>query len=75
MAAVLHLLKGADVSLPLTVIAQEVRAGDYVTVALLPGAPTPAALPAGVLVRRVGADLSCGQLLDLVFAADRVVTW
>jgi len=75
MAAVLHLLKGADVSLPLTVIAQEVRAGDDVTVALLPGALTPAALPAGVLVRRVGADLSCGQLLDLVFAADRVVTW
>src|SRR5206468_4304879 len=34
-----------------------------------------AAGPAGVHVRRVGADLSCGQLLDLVFAADRVVTW
>jgi hypothetical protein len=75
MAVVLHLLKGPDVRLPLTVIAQEVRAGDDVTVALLPSTPTPAALPAGVHVRRVRDDLSYAQLLDLVFAADRVVTW
>jgi hypothetical protein len=75
MAAVLHLLKGADVKLPLAVIVQEVRAGDDVTVALLPGAPTPAALPAGVHVRRVRDDLSYAELLDLVFGADRVVTW
>jgi len=74
MAAVLHLLKGTDVKLPLAVIEQEVRAGDDVTVALLPGGIAPA-LPPGVAIQHVGSELSYSQLLDLIFESDRVVTW
>ena len=74
MAAVLHLLKGTDVKFPLAVIEQEVRAGDDVTVALLPGGIAPA-LPPGVTIHHVGSDLSYSQLLDLIFESDQVVTW
>ncbi len=74
MAAVLHLLKGTDVKLPLAVIEQEVRAGDDVTVALLPGGIAPA-LPPGVTIHHLGSDLSYSQLLDLIFESDQVVTW
>ena len=74
MAAALHLLKGADAALAADVIARQLAAGDRVTVVLLAGA-VPPALPAGVTLRRAGADLSWDQLLDLVFEADHVVTW
>jgi hypothetical protein len=74
MAAVLHLLKGADAALARTVIEQQVGAGDRVTVALLPGATAPA-LPPGVTIRRVSSDLSYAALLDLIFEADHVLTW
>ena len=71
MTVVLHLLKG-DAALAHDVIAAQVAAGDAVTIAVLEGAPT---LPAGVTVRRLDADLSYEHLIDLVFAADQVVTW
>jgi hypothetical protein len=32
-------------------------------------------LPGAVRVRRVGADLSYAELLDLIFASDHVITW
>ena len=73
MAAVLHLLKSGDAALARTVIDQHVRAGDHVTVVVLPGNPTPD-LPAAVVLRRLDADLSYAHLLNLIFAADRVVT-
>ena len=74
MAAVLHLLKRGHTALARTVIDQHVRAGDHVTVVVLPGT-TPPDLPAAVPVRRLDGDLSYTQLLDLIFSADRVVTW
>ena len=71
---VLHLLKGADASLALTVIAQQQAAGDEVTVALLPGTPPPA-LPGGVAAPRVPDELSWPALLERIFEADQVITW
>ena len=32
-------------------------------------------LPASVRVRRLDADLSYGELLELIFESDQVVTW
>jgi len=74
MAAVLHLVKSAETELVLTTIDQQLAAGDAVTVALLHGAPAPA-VPAGTRVLRVPDDLSYDGLLELIFAADHVVTW
>lgn len=74
MAAVLHLLKAGDHTLPLAVIERDVQAGHDVTVAFLPGAEPPA-LPAGVRTRHVTRDLSWAQLLELIFAADTVISW
>lgn len=75
MAAVLHLLRRRDPALALAVIARQVRAGDSVTLALLDNATVPADLPIGVRIRRVPSELSHEQLLELIFAADNVVTW
>jgi hypothetical protein len=74
MAAVLHLVKGPDTTLARVVLDRNLRAGDRVTVAILPGGAVPD-LPAGVAVRRIDRDLTYGQLLDLIFEADQVVTW
>lgn len=74
MAAVLHLLKGADVSLARAVLDRQLREGDRVTVVLLPGSAVPD-LPAGVQTRRLDGDLTYGQLVDLIFEVDQVVTW
>jgi len=74
MAAVLHLLKSGEPGLAGAVIDQHTRAGDQVTVVVLPGSAAPD-LPAGISVRRLDVDLSYSQLLDLIFSADRVVTW
>ena len=72
MAKVLHLLKG-DPSLATAVIAAQAAAGDTVTVAVLDGeAP---ALPAGVTLRRLEADLGYPELVDLIFDADHVIPW
>ena len=74
MAAVLHLLKGADTTLARSVLDRQVRDGDRVTVVVLPGGAAPA-LPAGVPIRRLDGDLSYAELVELIFAADQVVTW
>jgi hypothetical protein len=72
MTKVLHLLKG-DPTLAADVMARQVAAGDSVTVALLEGEA--AALPAGVTVRRLDADLTYEELVDLIFEAEQVVPW
>ena len=74
MATVLHLLKGPDMTLARTVLDRHVRAGDRVTVVLLPGGGAPD-LPHGVPVRRLDGDLSYSQLLDLIFESDHVLSW
>jgi len=74
MARVLHLWKGGDLTLAQTVIAQQVASGDEVTVGVLAD-PAPGPLPAGVTVRQFGDDPDYGALLDLLFAADHVITW
>jgi hypothetical protein len=74
MASVLHLLKGDHAELARTVIARQLAAGDTITVGLLPGASAEG-WPSGVTVRRVAQELSYPELLELVFAADHVVTW
>src|SRR5262249_34684405 len=74
MTRVLHLLKGDDAELMLSVIASQHAAGDEVTVVRLPGAPTITA-PIGVTVERVPEDLTYKALLQQIFAADQVITW
>jgi hypothetical protein len=74
MASVLHLLKDPDATLARAVIDQHVRAGDRVSVVLLSGGAVPD-LPAAVQVRRLDADLSYPELLDLIFESDQVITW
>jgi hypothetical protein len=75
MARVLHLLKGEDPSLALTVITQQVAAGDDVAVALLPGASPAQALPTGVELQRVPDQLGWDALLERIFEADQVISW
>jgi len=74
MTRVLHLLKGDDAELMLTVITRQHAAGDDVTVVRLPGAPT-IGLPAGVKVQRVPDDLTYEGLLQRIFESDQVITW
>ncbi|MBI1848232.1 MAG: hypothetical protein HY294_14365 [Candidatus Rokubacteria bacterium] len=73
MPTVLHLLK-AEAPLALDVIARQLAAGDTVSVGLLEGAPE-VPLPDGVTVRRVPDEVSYDALLDLIYAADQVITW
>ena len=75
MARFLHLVKRDSPALAVAVAGRTLgEPGGEVTVVLLPGAPAPS-LPAGVTVRRLDGDLDYGQLLDLIFASDHVVTW
>ena len=74
MAVVLHLLKGADPTLALATITQQIAAGDRVEVTLLHGIAIPD-LPPGVVVHRVPDDLAYEALLEKIFHADQVVTW
>lgn len=74
MAAVLHLVSARDPGLAHGVIERDLAAGDEVTVVLLPGARAPE-LPAGAARRRVPDDLAYADLLELLFAADRVASW
>ena len=74
MSRMLHLFKGDHATELVAVIAPQLAAGDQVTVALLAGAALPV-LPAGVEVHRVPEDASYERLLELIFAADSVVTW
>jgi hypothetical protein len=74
MPRVLHVFKGEHPREAVAVIAPQAAAGDEVTVALLGGAAAPP-LPHGVTVARVPEDASYERLLELIFAADHVVTW
>jgi hypothetical protein len=73
MARFLHLVKRDSPPMAAAVIQQISREpGAEVTVVLLDGT-LPA--PAGITVKRLGRDLDYGQLLDLIFESDHVVTW
>jgi hypothetical protein len=74
MARVLHVLKGNHDAEALAVITRAVSAGDQVDVALVGGISGPT-LPAGVTVHRVPGDTPYERLVELIFAADHVVTW
>jgi hypothetical protein len=74
MPGALHLLKAGDVALAVATIEKEVAAGDAVSVVLLHDTDAPA-VPAGVAVRRVPGDMSYEELLEAMFAADRVIAW
>jgi hypothetical protein len=74
MPAVLHLIKGAEVGQVLATIGAQLVAGDRVSVALLHGAPVPK-VPVEVTLHRVPEDLSYERLLELIFAADQVLSW
>jgi hypothetical protein len=74
MASVLHLLTGPDAALARFVIDQNVRAGDKVSAVFLEGSAV-FDLPEAVRVRRMAADLSYAELLELIFASDHVITW
>lgn len=74
MAQVLHLFKGDHAAEAAAVISPQVAGGDQVTVALLGDAAAPA-LPTGVTVHRVPAELSYERLVEMIFASDHVVTW
>ena len=75
MRKALHLLTGGDCPLALPAIERQLRDPDTaVTIVLLHEAPVPA-LPDGVAVRRIDQDLTYGELLDLIFESDQVITW
>jgi hypothetical protein len=74
MPSALHLLKDGASPLALRTIEQEAARGDAVTVVLLHTALAPR-LPSAATVRRVPADMTYDQLLDAIFAADRVIAW
>ena len=71
MTRILHLLKGDDVELLSSVLAQQHGAGDEITLVRLPGAAT---VHAARQRHRapVPDDLSYDALLDRIFAADQV---
>ena len=74
MARVLHVFKGTHTGEAVAVITPQVAAGDEVTVALIGGVTAPV-FPPGVSVQRVPEDAPYDRLLELIFAADHVVTW
>ena len=74
MTRILHLLKGDDVELLSSVLAQQHDAGAEITLIRLPGAAT-FTQPGKVTVLRVPEDLSYDALLERIFASDQVVTW
>jgi hypothetical protein len=74
MPRFLHLIKRDSPPLAADIVArQHQESGSEVTVVLLDGAAPD--LPAGVAVKRLGADLDHDKLLDLIFESDHVVTW
>ena len=74
MARQLHVFKGDRAPIAAAVIAPQIAAGDEVTVAVL-GNATPPPLPAEVTVHRIPGELSYDALVELIFAADSVITW
>ena len=73
MATVLHLLGHNDPGRALPIIAEQLAAGDVVTVALI-GSAEPSLL-AGLTVHRVPGERSWDQLLDLIFTTDQTYSW
>ena len=74
MPRFLHLIKRDSPSLAADIVARQLQEpGAEVTVVLLDGAAP--SWPAGVAVKRLGADLDHDKLLDLIFESDHVVTW
>lgn len=73
MATVLHLLGHNDPGRALPVIAEQLAAGDVVTVAVI-GSAEPSLLP-GLTVHRVPGERSWDQLLDLIFTTDETYSW
>jgi hypothetical protein len=74
MSRFLHLIKRDSPPLAAVIVARQLQeSGAEVTVVLLDGAAPH--LPAGVAVKRLGADLDHDKLLDLIFESDHVVTW
>jgi hypothetical protein len=74
MPRFLHLIKRDSPPLATDLVARQFQeSGAEVTVVLLDGAAP--ALPAGVAIKRLGADLDHDTLLDLIFTSDHVVTW
>ena len=74
MARVLHVFKDAPSALAEAAIAEQLRAGDHVTIVALASAPAIAARD-GVVVQRVPDDLTYDALLEQIFDADQVITW
>jgi hypothetical protein len=76
MATFLHLLTTDASRLAVPVILENRREpGAGITVVLCDGSAAPA-LPAGITVRRLAeGDLDYASLLELVFAADHVISW
>ena len=74
MARALHVFKGDHGAEAGVAIAHAVAAGDQVEVAIVGGATAPP-LPDGVTVHRVPDEVSYATLVELIFAADHVVTW
>lgn len=73
MARFLHLLKRDSPPMAADVVEQNRREpGAEVTVVLLEEAIDS---PKGVTVKILGSDLDYGQLLELIFESDHVVTW
>jgi hypothetical protein len=73
MARFLHLLKRDSPPMAAAVVEQNRREpGAAVTVVLLEEAIE---APKGVTVKTLGSDLDYGQLLELIFESDHVVTW
>ena len=73
MARFLHLLKRDSPPMAAAVIEQNRREpGTEVTVVLLDAAIES---PKDVTVKTLGRGLDYGQLLELIFASDHVVTW
>lgn len=80
MPRVLHLVKPPISPYALAVIQRQSSEPDTtLTVVLMHGAEPPA-LPSGVSVQRLGDESTPGtltdsDLLDLIFAADQVISW
>lgn len=75
MPHVLHLLKAPVQEHALAAIQRQIREPNTtLTVVLREGTESPP-LPSGVQVRRLADTLTYAELLELIFAADQVISW
>ncbi len=78
MPHVLHLLKAPVPAHALSAIERQSREPDTTLTVVLRGGGEAPPLPPGVRVRRLaggGDALGYSELLDLIFAADQVISW